>query len=196
MIKVVCDRCGREIPMPGKTGYLAWNFREGHGGGLVGDNVLEGRDYCEACMGTIFDFIDRVPDAVDGRERGVTDTGVQEIIPGRGDPDMGVQENATDSGIPDPEAVHKAPEDMAVSPDSSAAAGKKRPGQQGRARRAAKKEVDAGKVMALISAGRSARWVADDMGISLQSVYNVLNRARKQDGGGEDAEQDHQGIGL
>ena len=32
MIRVICDRCGKEIEVPGKTGYLAWNFRAGHGG--------------------------------------------------------------------------------------------------------------------------------------------------------------------
>lgn len=59
MLRVICDRCGKEIPMPGRTGYLAWNFRNGHGGDLIGKNALEDRDYCETCMGTIFDFIDR-----------------------------------------------------------------------------------------------------------------------------------------
>lgn len=43
--------------------------------------------------------------------------------------------------------------------------------------RTGKKRVDAGKVMALKEAGWNARRIADDMGISLQSVYKVLHDA-------------------
>ena len=70
MIRVICDRCGKEIQAPGKTGYLAWNFRAGHGGELIGNNVLEDRDYCETCMGTIFDFIDAGPEQEEHKDAG------------------------------------------------------------------------------------------------------------------------------
>lgn len=57
MIRIVCDRCGGVIPTPGKIGYLAWNFRDGIDGDMLGDNVLEDKDFCESCMKAVHDFI-------------------------------------------------------------------------------------------------------------------------------------------
>ena len=57
MVRIICDRCGKEIPAAGRAGFLSWNFRDGYRGGLMQANALEGMDYCETCMKTIFDFI-------------------------------------------------------------------------------------------------------------------------------------------
>ena len=53
MIAVICDRCGEKLPSTGKIGCIAWNFREGFRGDLVGDNVLEDKHYCKSCMDAI-----------------------------------------------------------------------------------------------------------------------------------------------
>lgn len=152
MIKVVCDRCGREIPVPGRTGYLAWNFRSGHGGDMVGNNVLEDRDYCESCMRTIFGFIDRKPVQAD------SGTGTENKNP--------VQETeAGGTGT----AGH-----TADASGSSTGAGEKPFGQQKLKPR--KNSVDIGKILALREAGRSLEWIADDMGMSKGAVYNALRR--------------------
>jgi len=41
------------------------------------------------------------------------------------------------------------------------------------------KSVDSGKIMALAKAGRSAKWIAEDMGIGLSTVYNHLNKMKE-----------------
>ena len=57
MVAVICDRCGARMSASGKIGYMAWNFREGLDGGLVGGNVLEERHYCQACMDSVMECI-------------------------------------------------------------------------------------------------------------------------------------------
>lgn len=152
MIKVVCDRCGREIPVSGRTGYLAWNFRSGHGGELVGNNILEDRDYCETCMGTIFVFIDRKPVQADSGTDTENKNPVRETEAGR-----------TET------AGH-----TADSSGNSTGADEKLFGQQNPKTR--KNSVDIGKILALREAGRSLEWIADDMGMSKGAVHNALRR--------------------
>lgn len=42
------------------------------------------------------------------------------------------------------------------------------------------KEIDDGKLMALYKAGRTQAWIADDMGISIATVYNHLKKLREE----------------
>ena len=42
------------------------------------------------------------------------------------------------------------------------------------------KEIDEGKLMALYKAGRTKEWIADDMGISIATVYNHLKKLREE----------------
>ena len=39
--------------------------------------------------------------------------------------------------------------------------------------------IDMGKVGALYRSGKNAQWIADDMGISVKTIYNALTRLRK-----------------
>lgn len=55
MIKIVCNRCGKEIS--GNAGYIAWNFRDHISGDMVDQNIFENCDYCEKCMEEIMEFI-------------------------------------------------------------------------------------------------------------------------------------------
>ena len=161
MIRVICDRCGKEIQAPGKTGYLAWNFRAGHGGELIGNNVLEDRDYCETCMGTIFDFIDAAP----GQEESA-DTGTENGVLDRD------KESVPEAGQPDPKGEAAKP--IVEAPGSSAGTGKKAARQQ--VRKSRKNSVDIGKILALREIGWSFGKIADDMGLSKQSVCNAFYR--------------------
>ena len=178
MIKVICDRCGREIPVPGRTGYLAWNFRNGHGGDMAGNNVLEDRDYCEACMGTIFDFIDAGPPGQGGADAGAE--AVSGTEGGRDIPEDGKPAAGAEPGGP------QLPENSADSPGiisgSSAVTEKDRNGKK-RVGKPGKNSVDMGKILALREAGRSFGWIADDMGLPKQTVCNAFYRwKRAQEG--------------
>lgn len=55
MIKIVCNRCGKDIT--GNTGYIAWIFKDRSSGNIVNENIFTGYDYCEECMEKIREFI-------------------------------------------------------------------------------------------------------------------------------------------
>lgn len=154
MLRIICDRCGKEIPMPGRTGYLAWNFRNGHGGDLIGKNALEDRDYCETCMGTIFDFIDRKTGQADSAKE---------------DEENATQDNPNSSGRGQ----------QAQRPKK-----KGRPAKYGNqevpVETRGRKGVDIGKILALMDAGWSIAKIADEMSMKEGSVRTAIYRHEKR----------------
>lgn len=170
MVRIICDRCGKEIPAAGRAGFLSWNFRDGYRGGLMQANALEGMDYCETCMKTIFDF----------------------IISGPKDPD-----GSEGSSAEGPDAAETADpgekEGVCGKPAGSSIPEKKTGMCREKARMPRKNSIDMGKVMAL----RNARWsygkIADEMGMSKQSVCNAISRWRKAHGTGGDMDAGTEG---
>lgn len=172
MIRIVCDRCGREIPVPGRTGYLAWNFRHGHGGDLIGENVLENRDYCEICMGTIFDFIDG--------KTGQADISMGTAVPGTEDEIS--DETAEAHG---PEKAEDKKVDSSGKRQQVQSTGKKgRPSKYGDQEpymeTRGRKGVDIGKILALKKAGWSIAKIADEMSMKEGSVRTAIYRYEKR----------------
>ena len=43
-----------------------------------------------------------------------------------------------------------------------------------------RKKIDMGKLVALAKAGRTREWIAEDMGISVATVYNYLKKAKEE----------------
>lgn len=60
MRKILCDRCGQEIPLTSKIGYVAVNWRAPSDESLMYENPYEGYDFCEQCMHDIVEVIDNV----------------------------------------------------------------------------------------------------------------------------------------
>lgn len=60
MRKILCDRCGAEIPLNSKIGYVAVNWRAPSDESLMYENPYEGYDFCEACMHDIVEVIDDI----------------------------------------------------------------------------------------------------------------------------------------
>ena len=60
MRKILCDRCGAEIPLTSKIGYVAVNWRAPSDDSLMYENSYEGYDFCEQCMHDIVEVIDNV----------------------------------------------------------------------------------------------------------------------------------------
>lgn len=60
MRKILCDRCGQEIPLTSKIGYVVVNWRAPSDGSLMYENRYEGYDFCEQCMHDIVEVIDNV----------------------------------------------------------------------------------------------------------------------------------------
>lgn len=57
MIKILCDRCEKDISASQKIGYIALNFKEGSSGDFLQDNPMEHKHYCIDCMDKIQKFI-------------------------------------------------------------------------------------------------------------------------------------------
>lgn len=60
MRKILCDRCGAEIPLTSKIGYVAVNWRAPSDESLMYENRYEGYDFCEQCMEDIIEVIDSI----------------------------------------------------------------------------------------------------------------------------------------
>ena len=58
MRKIICDRCGAEIPSGTRIGYVAVNWRAASDNSLMQDNPYEEADFCEKCMEDIARVID------------------------------------------------------------------------------------------------------------------------------------------
>lgn len=58
MRKIICDRCGAEIPNGTRIGYVAVNWRAASDNSLMQDNPYEEADFCEKCMEDIARVID------------------------------------------------------------------------------------------------------------------------------------------
>ena len=58
MRKIICDRCGAEIPNGTRIGYVAVNWRVASDNSLMQDNPYEEADFCEKCMEDIARVID------------------------------------------------------------------------------------------------------------------------------------------
>lgn len=58
MRKIICDRCGAEIPNGTRIGYMAVNWRSASDNSLMQDNPYEDDDFCEKCMEDIAHVID------------------------------------------------------------------------------------------------------------------------------------------
>lgn len=63
MIKIICDRCGKEID-DGNVGYIATNWRSMADGNLLGDNPHEEKHFCKDCMKEIEEFVSKTPENV------------------------------------------------------------------------------------------------------------------------------------
>lgn len=74
MIKIICDRCSREIG-DSNVGYIATNWRSMEDGSLLGDNPHEAKHFCMDCMKEIEEFVVKKPESVIKTSENVTETG-------------------------------------------------------------------------------------------------------------------------
>ena len=76
MIKIFCDRCGKEITKCNRIGYIALNSKDQKEGDLAEDNEFEKNAYCSKCMSQIRAFIKAQPEesSEDGEKSQEVDT--------------------------------------------------------------------------------------------------------------------------
>ena len=99
MIKIICDRCGKEIG-DGNVGYIATNWRSMTDGNLLGDNPHEEKHFCKDCMKEIEEFVSKSAENVIKTEENVSET---------------------------PESVSKGAESVSVCKEQEEPKGKRRP---------------------------------------------------------------------
>lgn len=56
MVIVKCDRCKSDMDPQGDIGKISWGFKRGIEG-MLGENQLYGKFYCERCMDLIMNYI-------------------------------------------------------------------------------------------------------------------------------------------
>ena len=56
MVVVKCDRCKSDMDPQGDIGKISWGFKRGIEG-MLGENQLYGKFYCEHCMDLIMNYI-------------------------------------------------------------------------------------------------------------------------------------------
>lgn len=56
MLIVKCDRCKSDMDPQGDIGKISWGFKRGIEG-MLGENQLYGKFYCERCMDLIMNYI-------------------------------------------------------------------------------------------------------------------------------------------
>lgn len=57
MIKIICNRCGRELVSNRFAGYVSLDLMDLDSGDLVGKNSCEMKHFCETCMEDIRSFV-------------------------------------------------------------------------------------------------------------------------------------------
>lgn len=58
MRKIICDRCGAEIPKDARIGYVAVAWQSPTDGSILENSPYEGMDFCEKCIKDIVSVID------------------------------------------------------------------------------------------------------------------------------------------
>ena len=151
MRKIICDRCGKEIPQGTRTGYIAVNWRAASDNSLMLDNPYENDDFCEDCMKNIVNVID-FNIKVEVREASV-DAGAEEV-------EDGSEEDPVDNDDDDEDEE----EEEEPEPDPPPVV---------------KKGVNYTKLRELVKAGKEPREIAEELGITMKQYYYARKRAEQ-----------------
>ena len=195
MRKILCDRCGAEIQLKSRIGYVAVNWRAPSDESLMYENPYEGYDFCEQCMHDIVEVIDNVvlcqeedkteqetpePEEPEEAESG-SETAVEPDIHG-----------AVEKTVKSTEAAVEAWKDMAQSADAAAAdihAGTSTlsnpaplefpedPVGRLADNPPPKQFVNLRELRELVKAGKKPKEIAEHFGISMASYYNYKKKA-------------------
>ena len=177
MRKILCDRCGQEIPLTSRIGYVAVNWRAPSDESLMYENPYEGYDFCEQCMHDIVEVIDNV---VLCQEEDKTEKETPEEL-ARKFVEAMKEEYASEPEEPGP-YTEEEKEPLAVEgePETVEAAVEEEP-EKPVGRRAddppPKHPVNLRELRELVKAGKKPKEIAEHFGISVASYYNHKKRA-------------------
>ena len=177
MRKILCDRCGQEIPLKERIGYVAVNWRAPSDESLMYENPYEGYDFCEQCMHDIVEVIDNIcaiktnisvikaktPETPEELARKFVDA---------------VKENLSTPETEEPEEAEIGSEEAAPEPEET----KMVEDQEEPVGRLAdnpppKQFVNLRELRELVKAGKKPKEIAEHFGISMASYYNYKKKA-------------------
>lgn len=183
MIQIVCDRCKKKLDPGQRPGYVALdyiNFKE-DGWDLAGANPCERMHFCRECMDKIRQFVMNPPESVS--ELLESAGRLLESMSGPRESVIELPENVSELM----ESLKESRENVSGSPENVSEPEKTvtepDPPEE---KKAGRKRVDYGKIMALRNAGWDNARIADEMGMSKAAVATAISVYKKRQGGGEE----------
>ena len=158
MIKIICDRCNKEIS-DGNIGYIATNWRSAEDGSLLGDNPHEAKHFCSSCMKEFEEFVIKSSENVIKSSENVIKSSENVIK---------TAENVSETAESVSKEVESVPDAEEQAPEQEESKGKRR-------------QIDVGKIMALKNAGWKNKDIADEMHMEPQAVANVIYQQKKKE---------------
>lgn len=173
MRKILCDRCGAEIPLNSKIGYVAVNWRAPSDESLMYENPYEGYDFCEQCMHDIVEVIDNV---VMCQEEDKTEQETPEELARRF---VNAMKEVSAPEPEEPEEAEIGSEEAAQEPEKTKMVEQDQEEPVGRLadNPPPKQFVNLRELRELVKAGKKPKEIAEHFGISLASYYNYKKKA-------------------
>lgn len=173
MRKILCDRCGQEIPLKSRIGYVAVNWRAPSDESLMYENPYEGYDFCEQCMHDIVEVIDNV---VLCQEEDKTEQETPEELARRFVNAM-KEVYALEPEEPE-EAESGSDEDKTGAEETKVVEqDQEKPEERLADNPPPKQFVNLRELRELVKAGKKPKEIAEHFGISLASYYNYKKKA-------------------
>lgn len=177
MRKILCDRCGAEIPLTSKIGYVAVNWRAPSDESLMYENPYEGYDFCEQCMHDIVEVIDSIcahSEVIEEKKetpeelaRKFVEAMKEEYASEPEEPGPYTEEEKEPLAVEgEPETVEAAVEEEPEKPVGRLADNPP-----------PKQFVNLRELRELVKAGKKPKEIAEHFGISLASYYNYRKKA-------------------
>lgn len=173
MRKILCDRCGAEIPLTSKIGYVAVNWRAPSDGSLMYENRYKGYDFCEQCMEDIIEVIDSIcaHSEVIKQEAETPEELAIKFVNAMKEVSAPEQE--------EPEEAESGSEEDGTGPEETKVVEQDQEEPVGRLadNPPPKQFVNLRELRELVKAGKKPKEIAEHFGISLASYYNYKKKA-------------------
>lgn len=172
MRKILCDRCGAEIPMKSRIGYVAVNWRAPSDESLMYENPYEGYDFCEQCMHDIVEVIDSIcAHSEEIKEESKTPEEIAiEFVKAFGEA-LTTSKPEEPGPDPDQEEEEEAEETEEEPKETEEPVGRLADNPP------PKQFVNLRELRELVKAGKKPKEIAEHFGISMDSYYNYKKKA-------------------
>ena len=173
MRKILCDRCGQEIPLTSKIGYVVVNWRAPSDGSLMYENRYEGYDFCEQCMEDIIAVADSIctHSEVIEEKKETPEELARRFVNAMKEVSAPEQEEPEEAESGSEEADTEQEETKVVEQDQEKPVGRLADNPP------PKQFVNLRELRELVKAGKKPKEIAEHFGISVASYYNHKKRA-------------------